>query len=480
MTSYGASFQQILDTLLHETGPPNSTQQPTAHLGSTLPMAASGASFQQTFESLLHVSDPPNSTQPPTAHSGSTLPMTASGASSQQTVDSLLRETDRRYSTQQPTAHPSSTLPMTALGASFQQTYDSPLREADPPNSTQQPTAHSGSTWHMTSSAASSQMSIDSLLHEADSAHSTQQPTAHSSSSYHMTSSASQQSIDSLLREADPHSTQQPTAHSSSTLHMTSSGASFQQIDVHPGSPPTEPDCFSTELDSGSDSRMDEVDTQHEVFPLGEFAEYWAHGGDPGGAAEASSSSPDFDSELTENEDPNFPTAQASAEDPQLHALHWSMDPQHDADAERVLSRCMGEPWFSTDFFWDSPRGYHANYDAARVFISGRIEHRYQFKIGITEDPHFRWFRPDCGYHGVFETMFILYSAATSKTKIHMCDSSETRLRKRESSGAMEKRLIRFFANGTANGCLNREGAGGENPSNGTPHFVYVVVRADA
>ena len=371
--------------------------------------------------------------------------MTSYGASFQQILDTLLHETGPPNSTQQPTAHPSSTLPMTALGASFQQTYDSPLREADPPNSTQQPTAHSGSTWHMTSSAASSQMSIDSLL-----------------------------------READPHSTQQPTAHSSSTLHMTSSGASFQQIDVHPGSPPTEPDCFSTELDSGSDSRMDEVDTQHEVFPLGEFAEYWAHGGDPGGAAEASSSSSDFDSELTENEDPNFPTAQASAEDPQLHALHWSMDPQHDADAERVLSRCMGEPWFSTDFFWDSPRGYHANYDAARVFINGRIEHRYQFKIGITEDPHFRWFRPDCGYHGVFETMFILYSAATSKTKIHMCDSSETRLRKRESSGAMEKRLIRFFANGTANGCLNREGAGGENPSNGTPHFVYVVVRADA
>lgn len=59
--------------------------------------------------------------------------------------------------------------------------------------------------------------------------------------------------------------------------------------------------------------------------------------------------------------------------------------------------------------------------------------------------------------------MVLLYAAPTSKPKVPY------------STGAFEKMLIREFAR--VDGCINRRGAGGECPSNGSPHFCYVIVR---
>ena len=68
-----------------------------------------------------------------------------------------------------------------------------------------------------------------------------------------------------------------------------------------------------------------------------------------------------------------------------------------------------------------------------------------------------------------------LYAAATSKHKLNGNETEVEKLKKLQSTGAMEKRLIREFE--SDQGCLNRRGAGGECPNAGSPHFVYVVVR---
>ena len=130
-----------------------------------------------------------------------------------------------------------------------------------------------------------------------------------------------------------------------------------------------------------------------------------------------------------------------------------------------ALERCLDEPWFQSQLA-DFPLTFEKNSAASSGFISSNVVGVCQeFKIGITEDPWSRWFRPDCGYcHDGWHRMVIMYCAPSSKPKFW------------DSTGSMEKRLIAAFA-GRANGCINRVGAGGEGASAGPPHFTYVVMR---
>ncbi len=189
-----------------------------------------------------------------------------------------------------------------------------------------------------------------------------------------------------------------------------------------------------------------------------------------------------FDSELTDNENCN----EGPHEDPHMSEhpskCHWSEDDQFWDSVERKLSRCFSEPWFSNVYFYTSPEKFQENLGESTYFIANQVDGRCdEFKIGITEDPWDRWWRTDCGYHlpqQNFHTMYLLYAAPTSKHKIEKFDSAETKALKSESTGAMEISLISRFAGQAVHSiCLNREGAGGECPSNGSPHFVYVVVR---
>ena len=142
------------------------------------------------------------------------------------------------------------------------------------------------------------------------------------------------------------------------------------------------------------------------------------------------------------------------------------------------MERVLDEPWYSNEFFWSSPVTYKETAEKAIAFIRDRFVGRCEFKIGITEDPGGRWWRTDCGYHlpgNDFRQMHVLYAAPTSKHKIHPCDSESRKELKRESTGAMEKLFIAEFEN--SDGCLNRPGAGGECPSEGPPHFLYIASR---
>ena len=99
----------------------------------------------------------------------------------------------------------------------------------------------------------------------------------------------------------------------------------------------------------------------------------------------------------------------------------------------------------------------------------------HQFKIGITERPDLRWPMYKNSKDDIkWTTMFILYAAPTSKSAMCSSDSTALQALKKTSTGSMEKHLIRFFR-GLFDNCVN-DAPGGERPSDGNPHFTYVVI----
>ena len=95
------------------------------------------------------------------------------------------------------------------------------------------------------------------------------------------------------------------------------------------------------------------------------------------------------------------------------------------------------------------------------------------YKIGITDNPVKRWHMyMDRVEQEPWERMHICYVAPTSKWRPNILDSIEEAQLKKTSTGAMERRLIE--------GCqrhhklYNRE-EGGDCPSDGSPHYVYIV-----
>ena len=99
-----------------------------------------------------------------------------------------------------------------------------------------------------------------------------------------------------------------------------------------------------------------------------------------------------------------------------------------------------------------------------------------EIKIGITDNPFVRWVNRGHGYERAGWTMmYLLYAAPTSKVRVDPLDSESRRRLKMESTGAMETELINRFHHYPQ--CINRAGGGGDCPSNGSPHFCYVVLR---
>ena len=195
----------------------------------------------------------------------------------------------------------------------------------------------------------------------------------------------------------------------------------------------------------------------------------------------AAMSSDSFDSQATENDNPSErQTDRPGLPLPPLTPEpHWTDDSKFWTSMEDRLAMCYDCQWYRLDFFSHAPVHFSPCFEAACNFIRASINNVWlQYKIGITEDPYIRWTRPDCGYeHFGWQYMCLLYTAPTSKTSKRGVQTEQERLRRAESTGAMEKRLIAEFS--LEPGCLNRVGAGGEYPSDGCPHFVYVVVRDD-
>jgi hypothetical protein len=150
-----------------------------------------------------------------------------------------------------------------------------------------------------------------------------------------------------------------------------------------------------------------------------------------------------------------------------------ALDTFFDDGVDEILDYCTGKPWFDSSFFWHAPREFAANADAAIAFIIRNCI-MHQFKIGITERPDLRWpLYKKSTDHIKWTTMFLLYAAPISKSAMCSSDSPSLQALKKTSTGAMEKHLIRFFNN--FDGCVN-DAPGGERPSDGSPHFTYVVI----
>ena len=101
-----------------------------------------------------------------------------------------------------------------------------------------------------------------------------------------------------------------------------------------------------------------------------------------------------------------------------------------------------------------------------------------QFKIGITENAYVRYNLTYLGNE--WGEMHVVYCAPTSNWKIHKYMSSERKMLMSTSTGTLERALIKQFRGKSAAErhpqLYNRE-AGGECPSNGSPHFLYVICR---
>jgi len=186
-----------------------------------------------------------------------------------------------------------------------------------------------------------------------------------------------------------------------------------------------------------------------------------------------------FDSELTENDDlvfgsravPPIPTRASNPQDdtmePHPQQPHFMEDPifmdkvinflvDHGIMTDASLDVSPAFRLLTTSF------AQNANHcaDGVRAVVDGR-----KFKIGITEDPMDRFYNEIYGYGtaagGNYSKMYLLYVAPLSKPRVP------------DSTGRMEINLIARFKEDP--NCLNK-GPGGECPSNGSPHFVYVAV----
>ena len=203
------------------------------------------------------------------------------------------------------------------------------------------------------------------------------------------------------------------------------------------------------------------------------------------------SSEESWDSQLTQNERLNEPqadrvplyqrildAAEATPAQDVGRRRHWSKDLAFAQGVSDTLAMCRGQSWFESNLGAVDLADRQLCFDSAVDFINSK-KHRWStFKIGICENPYLRWtdqaiggYAWDPRHDWVF--MAILYAAPTSKHRILQTMGDDAKALRMASTGRMEIDLIDVFHADAA--CLNREGGGGDCPSDGSPHFLYVV-----
>jgi len=175
-----------------------------------------------------------------------------------------------------------------------------------------------------------------------------------------------------------------------------------------------------------------------------------------------------FDSQLTENENPNEPASPCSPA-PKRFKLdapcHFTKSGEFWYSVANVVSSYCDDAWFEMHDATLKRLGedWDRNVSTVEAAIKGIATESQFFKIGITMDPKHRWFVCDKGkYSKDFTKMTVVYVSTHAK-KIH-----------HQSSGNMEKTQISKFKDLCGDQCLNKS-PGGEGASDGSPHFCYVV-----
>lgn len=160
---------------------------------------------------------------------------------------------------------------------------------------------------------------------------------------------------------------------------------------------------------------------------------------------------------------------------------HWSWDPMFISNVESACEALKTKQWFVKEVFeMMDLTDFDRCVQVVINYVQPRVKHWASFKIGITENLKMRWYNQTFGYEREEWTkLYLLYAAPTSKTSIkEWMNPTLVDLRK-ASTGSMEKQLIKSLKEQYGTRCKNKEGAGGECPSDGNPHFTYLVVQDD-
>ena len=158
--------------------------------------------------------------------------------------------------------------------------------------------------------------------------------------------------------------------------------------------------------------------------------------------------------------------------------VHWSLEETFERDVGIELANCMGQDWFINKINFAELVDFERSLQWAKQFIQAHYANWFKFKIGITENLYRRWHDSCFGYKNdksvCWHYMAVLYTAPTSKPDTSkMCLAPQVKKLRQASTGTMETLLIQVF--GELPGCINKKGAGGDCPSEGSPHFCYVV-----
>ena len=165
---------------------------------------------------------------------------------------------------------------------------------------------------------------------------------------------------------------------------------------------------------------------------------------------------------------------------------HWSKSEKFWDGINSVLRRCQGMEWFDRHVLdLLDLDDFEGCVQALCAFINSNIgnddqqmigvrEPWQRFKIGITENPWPRWnmYQQEKERGIKWHHMSVVYAAPTSKSNTQFQSGRELALRQ-TSTGSMEKILIKQCARIPQ--CINHPNSGGERPSDGSPHFVYIV-----
>ena len=180
------------------------------------------------------------------------------------------------------------------------------------------------------------------------------------------------------------------------------------------------------------------------------------------------------DSEPTDDEHASHVPQQTTTIADHLIEEHWSDSKLFREGVNGMLGKLKKQPWFDRRVLdlldlsdWQCCVNSILSYITATVDSgSCRI-----FKVGITEHPSRRW-KKYCREEGKWITMSVVYVAPISKWFIRPFEPPPLEKLKRVSTGTMERELIKHVRDLPE--CQNN-GPGGESPSDGTPHFCYIV-----
>ncbi len=158
----------------------------------------------------------------------------------------------------------------------------------------------------------------------------------------------------------------------------------------------------------------------------------------------------------------------------------WKSDDAFWALVREGEEEVVQKSWYHSRWFWQvsvvTEGDILETVGDTSAYIGHELKPRCnQFKIGITENLKRRWDQMEADPRGGWLEMHLLYAAPTAQWKPSPLDDDRIRQLMAFSTGVVETHLINHWADSPE--CVNRPNSGGLGASQGTPHYVYCVIR---